>query len=31
MPYHETTVKTLQEFDQAWDEFKAAEKQVLTV
>ena len=31
MPYHETTVKTLQEFDQAWDEFKAAEKQVLTI
>ncbi len=31
MPYHETTVKTLKEFDQAWDEFKAAEKQVITV
>jgi len=29
MPYHETTVKTLKEFDQAWDEFKAAEKQVI--
>ena len=31
MPYHETTVKTLQEFDQAWNEFKAAERQVIAV
>ena len=31
MPYHETTVKTLQEFEQAWDEFKAAEKTIVTV
>ena len=31
MPYHDTTVKTLKEFEQAWDEFKAAEKPVLTV
>ena len=31
MPYHETTVKTLKEFEQAWDEFKAAEKPVITV
>jgi transaldolase len=26
MPYHERTVKTLEEFDKAWDEFKKAEK-----
>ena len=26
MPYHETTVKTLEEFDRAWEEFKKAEK-----
>jgi len=31
MPYHETTVKTLKEFEQAWDEFKLAEKQVVNV
>ena len=31
MPYHETTVKTLKEFDQAWDEFKEAEKQVVNI
>ena len=26
MPYHESTVSTLAEFDKAWDEFKKAEK-----
>jgi transaldolase len=26
MPYHQTTVTTLEEFDKAWDEFKKAEK-----
>ena len=26
MPYHKTTVSTLEEFDKAWDEFKKAEK-----
>jgi len=26
MPYHERTVSTLEEFDKAWEEFKAAEK-----
>jgi len=26
MPYHKTTVATLEEFDRAWDEFKKAEK-----
>ena len=26
MPYHERTVSTLDEFDKAWEEFKAAEK-----
>jgi transaldolase len=26
MPYHERTVSTLEEFDQAWEEFKKAEK-----
>lgn len=26
MPYHEATVKTLDEFEKAWDEFKQAEK-----
>ena len=31
MPYHETTVKTLKEFEQAWTEFKAAEKTIVTV
>jgi len=31
MPYHETTVKTLKEFEQAWEEFKAAEKTIVTV
>jgi len=31
MPYHETTVKTLNEFEKAWDEFKAAEKPILQV
>jgi len=31
MPYHETTVKTLKEFDKAWDEFKAAESEVVTI
>ena len=28
MPYHERTVATLEEFDQAWDEFKKAEKTI---
>jgi hypothetical protein len=31
MPYHETTVNILKEFDQAWEEFIAAEKQVFTL
>lgn len=26
MPYHQTTVSTLEEFDKAWEEFKKAEK-----
>lgn len=26
MPYHKTTVSTLEEFDKAWEEFKKAEK-----
>lgn len=26
MPHHQKTVSTLEEFDEAWDEFKAAEK-----
>jgi len=29
MPYHDRTVSTLKEFDQAWDEFKNAEKPVV--
>jgi transaldolase len=31
MPYHETTVSTLKEFDQAWEEFIEAEKQFVTL
>ena len=27
MPYHKSTVSTLEEFDKAWEEFKTAEKQ----
>lgn len=30
MPYHERTVSTLEEFDKAWQEFKAAEKEIIT-
>ena len=29
MPYHERTVSTLEEFDKAWDEFKAAEQKII--
>lgn len=28
MPYHKTTVSTLEEFDKAWEEFKKAEKKL---